>query len=360
LSYGGSSLIFNLLAAGFLLSSSVVYGSEVQRKFISKQQDKNLVPALVAACCGILLLGVNVSGYVFNNSKWVVQPALVADRSGARMYSYNPRIAILVNRLQAGTLYDRNGKILATSDPTLVIKQHDSLAATGLDQTSLDALVHKRLDRYYPFDNQTFFWTGDMNTGIFMGGTNGYFAEYEHEADLRGFQAPSMNLKTVSSHFREDRFLPQVNKEMSVAKRDYSELAPLLLAGINSSKVDAFKKRNRDVRMTIDAALQTGIQNSLQALDSLKNSRISVVVMEDSSGDVLASAMYPLPDVAALQELSQGELQLENLSPWLADKDIGFTHATQPGSTAKLATAMAAFNKLGEDAAKRTILIRPQ
>jgi len=360
LSYGGSSLIFNLLAAGFLLSSSVVYSSEVQRKFISKQQDKNLVPALVAACCGILLLGINVSRYIFNNSKWVVQPALVADRSGARMYSYNPRIAILVNRLQAGTLYDRNGKILATSDPELVAKQRDSLTATGLDQLSLDAMVHKRLDRYYPFDNQTFFWTGDMNTGIFMGSTNGYFAEYAHEADLRGFSAPSLNIKAVSSRFREDRFLPEVSKEMSVAKRDYSELAPLLLAGINSSKADAFKKRNRDVRMTIDAGLQTGIQYSLQALDSLKDSRISVVVMEDSSGDVLASAMYPLPDLAALEDLSQGELQLQNLSPWFADKDIGFTHATQPGSTAKLATAMAAFNKLGKEAAYKTILIRQQ
>jgi cell division protein FtsW (lipid II flippase) len=360
LSYGGSSLIFNMLAAGFLLSSSIIYGSEVQRKFISKQQDRNLLPALVAACCGILLLGVNVSRYIFNNSKWVVQPALVADRSGARMYSYNPRIAILVNRLQAGTLYDRKGRILATSHPELVMKQADSLAATGLDQPSLDALVHKRMDRYYPFDNHAFFWTGDMNTGIFMSGTNGYFAEYEHEADLRGFSAPSLNLKTTSSRFREDRFLPQVNKEMSVAKRDYSELAPLLLAGINSSKVDAFKKRNRDVRMTVDAGLQTGIQRSLQALDSLKDSRISVVVMEDSTGDVLASAMYPLPDITALQELSQGELQLEHLSQWFADKDIGFTHATQPGSTAKLVTAMAAFNKLGDEAARRIIVIRPE
>lgn len=360
LSYGGSSLIFNLLAAGFLLSSSIIYGSDVQRKYISKQQDRNLLPALVAACCGILLLGINVSRYIFSNSKWVVQPALVADRSGARMYSYNPRIAILVNRLQAGTLYDRKGRILATSQPDSVVKHRDSLLATGLDPNALDVLVHKRLDRYYPFDNHTFFWTGDMNTGIFMGGTNGYFAEYEHEPELRGFYAPSMNFKTAASRFREDRFLPAVNREMSVHKRDYSALAPLLLAGINSNEVEKFKKRNRDVHMTIDAGLQTGIEQQLQMLDSLRDSRISVVVMEDSSGDVLASAMYPLPDVTALQELSEGDLQLQDLSPWFIDKDIGFAHATQPGSTAKLATAMAAFNKLGMEASEKTIFIRQQ
>ena len=297
---------------------------------------------------------------MFNNNKWVVQPALVADRSGARMYSYNPRIAILINKLQAGTLYDRNGKILATSQPELIGKQQDSLLASGIDQPMLDALVHKRLDRYYPFNNYAFFWTGDMNTGIFMGGTNGYFAEYAHEADLRGFSAPTINFKTAASRFKEDRFLPAVNKEMSVYKRDYKVLAPLLLAGINSAEVEKFKQRNRDVRMTIDAALQTSIERSLQSLDSLKDSRISVVIMEDSTGDVLASAMYPLPDITALQEVAQGDLQQEKLSPWFIDKDISFAHATQPGSTAKLATATAAFNKLGMEAAEKIILIRPQ
>ncbi|HVE60477.1 MAG TPA: FtsW/RodA/SpoVE family cell cycle protein, partial [Chitinophagaceae bacterium] len=85
-SYGGSSLICNLLAAGFLVSASVVPGTKVQMNYISKQQDKNLVPALVAACIGLLLLTVNISRYLFNNTKWVVQPALVADRSGSRMF----------------------------------------------------------------------------------------------------------------------------------------------------------------------------------------------------------------------------------------------------------------------------------
>ena len=75
-------------------------------KFITTRQDKNLLPALLAACVGIILLAVNVSKYIINNKKWVVEPALVADRSGERMFSYNPRISILMNRLQAGDLLD--------------------------------------------------------------------------------------------------------------------------------------------------------------------------------------------------------------------------------------------------------------
>jgi cell division protein FtsW (lipid II flippase) len=43
-SYGGSSLVANFLAAGFLLSASTVKGTPVQMSFITKQQDRNLVP----------------------------------------------------------------------------------------------------------------------------------------------------------------------------------------------------------------------------------------------------------------------------------------------------------------------------
>jgi cell division protein FtsI/penicillin-binding protein 2 len=44
----------------------------------------------------------------------------------------------------------------------------------------------------------------------------------------------------------------------------------------------------------------------------------------------------------------------------VTNTDLGFTHATQPGSTAKLVTALAAFNKLGDAAITKTKLIRTQ
>lgn len=360
MSYGGSSLIANMLAAGFLLSASVVQGSPVQMRYISRQQDRNVIPALIAAFAGVILLGVSVGQYLFNNKKWIVQPALVADRSGARMFSYNPRIAILMNRIGAGNLLDRKGRVLATGNPDAFLHQQDSLIAAGLNPTALQTLSHKRLDRYYPFYESMFFWVGDMNTGAFMGSTNGYYGEYEHMAELRGFPAPETRFTVKATRFRENRFLPQTAVEMSVAKRDYGALAPLLLAGINSRQVDSFKRSNRDVQMTMDAALQTQLQASLQNLDTLKNSRISVVVMESSTGDVLASAAYPAAPVNEPERMSLSNAELNRLPYFVTTRDLGFTYATQPGSTAKLITASAAFNKLGtEAAAKKTITVRP-
>jgi cell division protein FtsW (lipid II flippase) len=359
-SYGGSSLITNMIAAGFLLSASLVRGTVVQMNYISRQQDRNLVPALMAALVGLILLSVNVGRYLFNNSSWVVQPALVADRSGARMFSYNPRIAILINRLQAGSLFDRKGKLLATSNPQLVMRNRDSLAASGLDVSSLESLSRKRLDRYYPFGEHMFFWIGDANTGVFTGGSNGYFAEYQHDAELRGFETPITNYMVSASRFRERRFLPGTRVEMAVAKKDYSALAPLLLAGINSAEVEAFKQRNRDVQLSMDAALQTRIQSDFAKDDSLADNRVSVVIIEDNTGDVIASAGYPLPPVNDWERLTMPIGEQNRLSTWTANTDLGFTHATQPGSTAKIATTLAAFNKLGMAAAQKNIQVRPQ
>ncbi|MBB5394066.1 FtsW/RodA/SpoVE family cell cycle protein [Mucilaginibacter sp. AK015] len=352
-SYGGSSLVANLLASGFLLSASLVQGTPVQMSYISRQQDKNLVPALIAACVAIALLTVNVSRYLFNNKKWVVQPALVADKSGMRMFSYNPRIAILMNRLQAGNLYDREGVVLATSKPELIKKQHRELVKAGAIGYNIDSAMHKRLDRYYPFDEQMFFWTGDANTGVFNGSPNGYFAEYEHAAELRGFKMPTEKFNVTANRYQEDRFLARGVKEMTVVKKDYSAIAPLLIAGINSKEVEAFKNRNRDVKLTMDAGLQTSIQNSIAQDTSLLDNRVSVVVMESNTGDVLSSAVYPLPPVHDWEKLTMSYYDQNQLAGWTTTQDLGFTLATQPGSTAKLATSIASFNKLGLAAANK-------
>ncbi|WP_158799937.1 FtsW/RodA/SpoVE family cell cycle protein [Pedobacter sp. L105] len=357
-SYGGSSLVINFVAAGFLLSVSSIRGTEVQMKYLKQQQDKNLVPALLAACAAILLLIINVSRYSFNNQSWIVKPALVADKSGGRMFSYNPRIGILMKKLAAGNVYDRSGLILATSDPLLVKQQEQKLRDAGVLAYDLDSAVHKRVNRYYPFEEQLFFWTGDANTGVFSGGINGYFAEYEHAAELRGFKMPVTSYAMTASHYQEDRFLPRGPKEMTVLKKDYSALAPLLISGLDTTEIAAFKKRNRDVKLSVDADLQTHIQRALAADPDLQHNRVSVVVMASNTGDVLASAMYPLPPLKNWEELTMSTSDQNKLATWTTLADPGFTTATQPGSTAKLLTAMAAFNKLGISAAQQTYQVK--
>ena len=50
------------------------------------------------------------------SSKYIVKPALVLNRSGEWQYSYNPRIGMLLREIKFGTIYDRNGILLATSE----------------------------------------------------------------------------------------------------------------------------------------------------------------------------------------------------------------------------------------------------
>ena len=357
-SYGGSSLVINFVAAGFLLSVSRVKGTVVQMKYITAQQDKNLVPALLAACAAIVLLTVNVSRYSLNSKLWVAKPALVADRSGSRMFSYNPRIGILMKKLEAGNIYDRSGLLLATSNASLVKKQQQQLRNAGIANYDLDSAMHKRVKRYYPFEEQLFFWTGDANTGVFNGGINGYFAEYEHAAELRGFKMGTMGYTLVASKYKEDKFLPRGPKEMTVVKKDYTALVPLLISGLDTLQIAEFKKRNRDVRLSVDAALQTQLQQAIAKDAGVKGNRVSVVVMSAGTGDVLASAVYPLPPVKNWEQLTMSTADQNKLGNWTTTADLGFTVATQPGSTAKLLTAMAAFNKLGISAAQQTYLVR--
>ena len=81
--------------------------------------------------------------------------------------------------------------------------------------------------------------------------------------------------------------------------------------------------------------------------------------MEDNTGDVIASAMWPLPKIDDWEQLNLSDAELNKLPGWNSNSDIGFTHATQPGSTAKLVTSLAAFNKLGDVAAKKIIRVYP-
>ena len=59
-------------------------------------------------------------------------------------------------------------------------------------------------------------------------------------------------------------------------------------------------------------------------------------------------------------QLNLSLAEQNKLMTWTSNADLGFTYATQPGSTAKIATSLAAFNKLGMAAANKTILIKPQ
>ncbi|AUD01565.1 FtsW/RodA/SpoVE family cell cycle protein [Spirosoma pollinicola] len=350
LSYGKISLIINLMAMGAVFSVAHRPGETTQREYLATHYDLVLMAGITGFLVGIGVLIAHLLPIVgWKGNNYIVRPARVVTRNGDPVYSYNPRINRLTRALAAGTIYDRNGLILASSSPTLVSQQLRKLQQSGLKADEVERLTKKRLERYYPFGNQLFFWLGDLNTQLFWGQSNGYYAEATHLSELRGFNSRPRKTDLVTTDYRADRFSPSVQQTRSLSVYDYSELAPALRAGIDSREVAERKAKNRDVHLSVNADLQVAIQNALATSD-YRTKRVSVVVLDAGSGDILASAMHPLPNLQTPDAMLLADRDRQKLPYLVTERDLGMTYPTAPGSTAKILTAMAAFNKLGSSA----------
>ncbi|QMW04191.1 FtsW/RodA/SpoVE family cell cycle protein [Spirosoma foliorum] len=360
LSYGKISLIINLMAMGVVFSVAHRPGQVEQREYLEKHYDLVLMSGIAGFLIGVLILiGRLLPIISWKGNDYIVRPARVVTRNGDPVYSYNPRIERLTRVLASGTIYDRNGLVLATSSPELVRQQFSRLRQSGLKSDQIETLTQKRLQRYYPFGEQLFFWVGDLNTQLFWGQSNGYYAEATHFSELRGFNSRPRKTNLVATEYRADRFSPSVQQERTLSVYDYSELAPALRAGIDSREVARRKAQNRDLHLSVNAELQVAIQQGL-AQSAYNNKRLSVVVLDAASGDVMASAMYPLPALKTPETLLLSDRDRLKLPYLVTERDLGMTYPTAPGSTAKILTAMAAFNKLGSSASGVTYPISCQ
>ena len=349
LSYGKISLIINLAAMGIVAGISAREGQAVQREYVEKNYDPVLVTGIVFFLAGIVVIGSKLFFVqVVDRDQYLVKQARVVMRNGLPVYSHNPRIDKLMRLLAAGTIYDRNGLVLATSEPNTIAQSFDTLQQAGISRLQLQELVKKRVRRYYPFGAQLFYWTGDYNTRLFWGQSNGYFAEAKHLTALRGFGISRETADSVYSLYQPDRFTKPYYTSAQLSHFDYTALVDGLREGIDSSRPAIRKVRDKDrsVRLTVDAALQTELQDSIHN-SRFQDKRISVVVMDAASGEVLASALNPLPNLQSPELLSLPEREKNQLSVPVTDRDLGMTYATAPGSTIKILTAMAGFNKLG-------------
>lgn len=350
LSYGNISLIMNLLAMGVVFSVAGRPGAVIQREYLEAHYDGVLMAGIAGFLIGVLILIGRLLPIVgWRGNEYIVRPARVVTRNGDPVYSYNPRIERLTRELASGTLYDRNGLVLATSSPDIVTRQLARLGKIGLKPDDVQTLTRKRLQRYYPFGEHLFFWLGDLNTQLFWGQSNGYFAEAAHFSELRGFNSRPRKTNVVAIDYRADRFSQSVQQTRTLTMYDYSELAPALRAGIDSREVAKRKARNRDVRLSVNAELQVALQKALDT-SAYRSHRLSVVVLDAASGDVLASAMHPLPNLKTPESMLLSDRERLQLPYLVTERDLGMTYATAPGSTIKILTATAAFNKRGPTA----------
>lgn len=382
LSYGKTSMIVNLAAFGLVLAGSRVRGSENQRRSILPYD--NVVAASAVAFIGLsaVTLLCMMDYQVLRRNSFLARPAVVANAKGVAFAEYNPRIMRLERKLLAGNIYDRNGLLLATSNPEDIRGAAAQLAGAGLDRMALDTLARKKQHRYYPFGMHTVFAVGDRNDALVNDNGHfpiGYGAEYRHSMRLRGFEPTdsrkddSKVVAVNSRHYRPSKFLPETVRTFSIPLHNYNDpkMIKLLKAGENSRMVRKWneKRSKRDLHLTIDARLQTLMQERLQrelapvtragGSGARGKLRASVVVIKADDGDLLCSANYPMPtrvDISSNRRYS--DIERDRSAGTVTPQDLGTTFLSQPGSTAKVITQMAAFRKLGSNAADITYNIR--
>lgn len=384
LSYGRVSFIISLAFFGIVISISRLRANDVQREYTSSFNGSIVACSGLFLLISVILLGTSAKYQIFSRGTTMIRPAYVTNMEGARIIEYNPRIGLVMRKLEAGNIYDRNGLLLATSSRENLKHYEDSLKKAGETKDMCKMYENeykKQKRRYYPFGDHTLFMLGDYNTlkvfGYYDGNPIGYLAEARHQNELRGIDIPSHINTLTASKYKENRFMDEVGRDFKAREYDYSNLlkAGFLDYGIERNPVierHNAKRAKRDLKLTIDAKLQMMLQNELAnaiskdpALKDKNLLRASVVVLDAKNGDLLCSANYPLPDQDAIFMLNDNRIygnvpfeKLDNHAP-IAERDLGLTFQTQPGSTAKVMSAMAGFMNMGPSAANVTYKTHP-
>lgn len=380
LSYGKVSMILNLFAFGWVLAVSH-YGSKASLDHSSVYKYNAPIILLTGTFLVLMLFvcGTFFRYQIIDRNKTLTRPLFVKTDNSSPIVKYNPRIQLLTKNMRMGDIYDRNGVILATSDKRK-LRNH---VATKDCKLELDTI--KRQSRYYPFGEHLFFMVGDYNTKLFFNthDQRGYLAEDRHLDSLRGYinfmkdkRGKNVKIDILPVDVAVGRFVHNIVKTDTIknfALRDYNKLLPYLKAGIHSDRVKDYnnddeswwelgKIKPNDLHLTVDAVLQTKLQLGIekhveQYFSSTKYNKIraSVVVVDAQKGDLLASAVYPLPNYDLLASSQTDVMYNDRNRPdsWKAytDMDLGLCYPTAPGSTAKVISSMAGLKKIGSEVA---------
>lgn len=373
LSYGKVSMILNLFAFGLVLTVSSHNKDVSSSSNLVKKYNNSMSLLTCSFISALLIVALTFFYYQWiDRNDTLIRPVLAKDSAGVVALKYNPRIAAIVDKMRIGNIYDRNGVLLATSNKSELEKYQKKYEECNifLDMEGIQK-------RYYPFGEHLFFMVGDFNSKLFFNSKRrGVLAEYEYLDSLRGYDNILRNKEGIkqyvqikqtevfASRFLENKIPSKPNGK--TALRDYSALLPYLKAGVKSGRVKDFNEDNEgffamgkikpaDINISVDAILQTNLQNSIsnfvsQELSGQKLTRVSAVVIDTSTGELLSSANYPLPNYENLLELSEeGNIVYNDngLSEAYTDMDLGLFYPTPPGSTAKVMSALASFMKFG-------------
>ncbi len=317
LSYGRTAMLANFVVVAILLSISArPDGEEAPAPFRGPLKAAGVVFGIMAAAIVAKAAYVQVA----DSAAVMGEGALVVQADGARRYQYNPRFQEIMREIPKGSIYDRNGLPLATSNWDELERRRDDYRQLGID---IDSACSRTEARHYPFGGVMFDLLGDVRTRARWGAPNSSLVERDSARRLRGYDDRATVVEVPN---------PKTHKVERVVRYDYRELVPLLRHRYepNNPAVRRVLDRPRDVRMSIDARLQLRASAILRGqLQKAGRDKGAAVVMDTATGDLLASVSYPVASVK--------------------DEDTALDRARYglypPGSTFKVVTAMAALRK---------------
>ena len=327
LSYGRTAMLANFAVVGML---EAISHRGRQPGAPSPFRRQVVVVGAIFALAGAVVLA--KAGYVqvLRSAAVMGEGTLVVQADGARRYQYNPRLQEIMRGIPKGTIFDRNGLPLATSDWAELEKHRADYKALGID---IDRVCLRADSRYYPFGGLMFDLLGDLRSRLRWGASNTAFVERDEARRLRGYDDRPTLVEVKGAGGKMTR----------VIRYDYRELVPLLRHRYepNHPEVRKVLDRKRDVRMSIDARLEVKVAEILRKqLQAAGKDKGAAVVMDPATGDLLAAVSIPWPVEAG----SGDEAADAGTEPgdYLDRARYGLY---PPGSTFKIVTAMAALRK---------------
>ncbi len=325
LSYGKTGLITNFAIIGILfsLSRDVSHARDTTEPFRVSMRGISYVIAGLGVC--LLLKAFYIQ--VIRPDATAGAGALAVQADGERRYEYNPRLLAIAHSIPRGTIYDRNGLPLATSNWEEIAQNRDRYVAMGL---TVGQQPTPGEARHYPLGPAAFHLLGDLRTRVNWSAHNSSYAERDFMLTLQGYDDRASVVEVVD---------PRTKTSQHILRFDYRELLPLLRHRWQPNHPDVKKilERDRNLHMSIDARLQLKTADLLaHQLQKVGRTKGAVVVLDPENGDLLASVSYPLPD--------------QSLSNPASDQDAALLDRARyglypPGSSFKIVTAIAALRK---------------
>jgi cell division protein FtsW (lipid II flippase) len=325
LSFGRTGLITNFAIVGILfsLSRDISPAHDTTEPFRVSTRTISYVIAGLGAC--LLLKAFYIQLVHADATAGAGALALQAD--GERRYEYNPRLLAVAHSIPRGTIYDRNGIPLATSNFGEIAQNRDRYSGMGVSVVEQPAPGETR---YYPLGPAAFHLLGDLRTRMNWSARNSSYAERDFMRTLQGYDDRATVVEVYD---------PRTKTSQRTLRYDLRELLPLLRHRWqpDNPEVKKILERDRNLHLTIDARLQLKAADLLEhQLHQLDRTKGAVVVLDPENGDLLASVSYPWP----------------NQSPSLAEPDGDDALLDRaryglypPGSSFKIVTAIAALRK---------------